>query len=331
MRRALARLGKLAFLALAVWLAVRMLRGLRWAELWGLVRSADAVWLGVVVGALLLRPAAAALRWRAALRRLAEPPGVSWTYGAVSAGLLMDHVTPTARLLSAVFRARWLGRRSDREIGPVLGTVVYEQITHEIVMALATMAALVLVAARLGRDLVAAGLAVAGCLFIAGVIFWARRHGGSIASGIGQFLARRAEGASGRLGDLWRHGGDAVTTAGTLVEDVRLGVVSLAWSLGFLAVNVLAQWAAFRALGVDPGVWMVFAVLSVGLTAGVLAGTPGGAGATEATLVGVYVLLGMEPAAAAGGALLYRGFHYGVVVLLGLGPLVALEVSNPNA
>lgn len=329
-RRALGWLAKLAFLGLVVWLAVGMLRGLKWAELSELLRNAEGLWLAVTVGWLVARPLTAVMRWRLALRRLDGAPGVAWTYGAVSASLLVDHVTPTARLLSSVFRSRWLGRRPNRRTGAVLGSVLYEQIVHEIVMGLATIAGLVIVPAWLGRWDLAGGVAGAGVLFLVGVVLWTRRHGGSVADGLSRFLARRAQNAEGRWESFFQHGGDAVEVIRRLAGDVRLGAWSFLWSVGFLACNVLAQWAAFRAIGVDPGFLVVFAVLALGLTAGVLAGTPGGVGATEAVLVGAYVALGVDPADAAAGALLYRGLHYGVVAVLGLPPVFAFELSKPK-
>lgn len=347
-KRALGWSLKLAALGLSAWLAWRVLRGLQWSQLRGLLATADRVWLAAVAGLLAARPAVTAVRWRLALRTIGRPPGRWWTFQAMAASLLVDHITPTARLLSSGFRARWLVRDTRHEAGPAFGTVLYEQLTHEVLMALATILGVVLVPVLLGRWGLAAGLALAGGLFVVGVFLWARRHGGGLADAAAGFFSRRVgqgeegqreeeqgegepgedEGSRGRVERFFLHSRETVETGRRLVADLPLGARCLALGAGFLALNVLAQWAAFRALGVTPGLVTVLAVITVGLTAGVLAGTPGGAGATEAVMVWVYVQLGVEAADAAAGALLYRGAHYAVVVILGLPALGFLELRN---
>ena len=318
LRRFLVGAGKLGALILAAWLAWRALRGLQWKELSRLLASASPLWLGATVLLLAARPAVGAARWRLTLQRVGAIPGRAWTYFAVAGSLLLDHVTPTARLLSSAVRARWLGGASCHGVGRAFGTVLYEQISHEVVMALATIAGLALVPALLGRPLVAGGVGLLGAVFVLAVVLWVRRRGGGLADGVGRFLQRRAERAEGRWQRLYLHGGEVVTVMGRLVEDAGLAVRCVGLSVVFLALNVVAQWAAFRSLGAQPGFLPVFAVLSLGLTAGVVAGTPGGAGATEAVMVSVYVLLGVERADAAAGVVLYRGLHYLAVVALGL-------------
>lgn len=338
LRRALVWTGKLTALALAGWLAWRALRGLGWSELSRLLASASPVWLLVAVLLLAARPAVGAWRWRLALVRIGSAPGRLWVFFAVAGSLLVDHVTPTARLLSSVVRSRWLGRASPHRMGRIFGAVLFEQISHEVVMAVATLAGLVLVPALLGRRWLAGGVALVGVVFVVAAVLWARRRGGGLADGVGRFLQRRAEAAGGRLQRLYLHGGEAVMVARGLVRDGALAGRCAVLGVVFLALNVFAQWAAFRSIGAEPGLLPILAVLSLGLTAGVIAGTPGGAGATEAVMVTVYVLLGVERTDAAAGALLYRGLHYLTVVALGLPAVAVFElapashtsVSKPN-
>lgn len=326
-RRLLSWTGRLLLIAAAGGLAWWVLSRLDWARVGELVGDADRRWLAGAVLALALRPAAAAARWRSALRRLSGPAGWLWSYAAICGSLLVDHVTPTARLLSSVFRARWLGRREGRDTGRVLGSVFYEQAMHEIVMGLATIVAIVVVPALLGRWWLAAGAAVLGVLFVAGVYLWTKRRGGGVARSIERFLGRKAEAASGKWQSALRHSGAAVEVIRALVRDRWLAVVSALWSLAFLNLNVLGQWAIFQALGIEPGFLAVFAVVYMGFTAGVLAGTPGGAGASEAVMIELYRLLGFEPASAAAGALLFRAVHYSTIAALGLPPLVYFELA----
>jgi uncharacterized membrane protein YbhN (UPF0104 family) len=325
-RRALIWTGRLTALLVAGWIAWRALRELEWSELFALVGSASPVWLAVALLLLAARPAVGALRWRLALERIGSTPGRVWTFFAVAGSLLVDHLTPTARLLSSVVRSRWLDRASSQPVGRIFGTVLFEQLTHEVVMAIATVAGLAVVPALLGRWSLAAGVALLGAVFVLGTLEWARRRGGGPADGIARFLHRRAEGGRGRLQRLFLHGGEAVSVGRDLVRDTGLGARCVALSVGFLALNVLAQWAAFRSIGAEPGLLPIFAVVSLGLTAGVIAGTPGGAGATEAVMVSVYVLLGVERTDAAAGALLFRGLHYLTVLALGLPALAVFEL-----
>ena len=165
MRPVLAWTAKLALFAALVALAVRALRSIAWSELESLVFSADWLWLLAAAVLLAGRPVAWGERWRLVARRLGMTPAPAWSVCTVAAAIAVDHLTPTARLFGAFLRARWIARKYQQRIGHSFGSVLYETLTHEVFMALATMCALVLMPALLGRWWVAFGIALLAGFF----------------------------------------------------------------------------------------------------------------------------------------------------------------------
>jgi uncharacterized protein (TIRG00374 family) len=94
---------------------------------------------------------------------------------------------------------------------------------------------------------------------------------------------------------------------------------------GFFVLNILAQWFVFHALGVDVNPLVLLAGVALGNAAGMLTGTPGGLGTTEAAMVGSFVMMGMDRVDATAGTLLYRGLHYASILAIGLPSLLFLE------
>ena len=111
----------------------------------------------------------------------------------------------------------------------------------------------------------------------------------------------------------------------------RLQLQSLALGCLFFVVNTFAQWLIFRSIGEPVGLLPVVAVVSLGGAAGILTGTPGGVGTTEAAMVAGFVALGMDRVDASAGTLLYRGLHYAVVLAVGLPALAVLELHASRA
>lgn len=317
---------KLLVLAALLALAVRALYSIDWSELHTLVRSADWPWLLVAAVLLVGRPAAWGERWRLVAHQLGMPLAHGWGFFSVAAAMAVDHLTPTARLFGGFLRARWLARKWDRSIGSAFGSVLYEQLTHEVFMALATMFALVLMPALLGRWLVAASIAVLAITFTTLAWGWTHRHADRVFGAIARSVGRRAASSESRMRELAVHGETVMNTVKLLIRDRSLGWRCLAWAGFILLVSVLAQWAVFHAVGAPPAFAVLLSTVTLGATAGVLAGTPGGVGATESAMVASYVLLGVDPTDATASVLLYRGLHYLLVLGLGFPSLAAFEL-----
>ena len=326
LRSALTWTAKLLLFAALLVLAARALRSIDWSELGSLVFSADWPWLLGAAVLLVGRPVAWGERWRLVTQQLGKPPAHGWSFFTVAAAMAIDHLTPTARLFGGFLRARWLARKWHRGIGSAFGSVLYEQLTHEAFMALATMFALVLMPALLGRWLVAMSVAMLAIVFTAAAWAWAHRHADRFFGKIARSIRTRASSGQSRVRELAAHGDTVMDTVKSLIGDRSLGWRCLAWGGVILLMGILAQWAVFQAVGASPGFAVLLSTVTLGATAGVLAGTPGGAGATESAMIASYVLLGVDPANATAGVLLYRGLHYLLVLGLGLPALAAFEL-----
>lgn len=97
------------------------------------------------------------------------------------------------------------------------------------------------------------------------------------------------------------------TVAWTVLDAARAGI------------GVLTLWLILRSLGADSiGVQGAAFVLGLSYVGGAISVIPGGVGATEASVVGLLVLQGVEPGTAVAAALLQRLFTTGPSTLLGV-------------
>jgi uncharacterized protein (TIRG00374 family) len=104
---------------------------------------------------------------------------------------------------------------------------------------------------------------------------------------------------------------------------------TLIWTIldaGRAALAITVLWLIVTAL--HPGVigwWQAAFVLALSYVGGAISLIPGGAGANEASMVGLLVLLHVDPATAAAVALLQRLFMTGLATLLGWGAYMAVR------
>jgi uncharacterized membrane protein YbhN (UPF0104 family) len=68
--------------------------------------------------------------------------------------------------------------------------------------------------------------------------------------------------------------------------------------------------------------------VALGAAAGQLTGTPGGAATTEAAMIACFVALGVDRVEAVAATLLYRGLHYGLIMILGVPALLYFELAT---
>lgn len=331
--RRLAVAGKLVLIAVAVVLMVRLFEGLETADLNSLLTRARRGWLVAAAGFLAARAGVWAVRWNLALRRAGFTAPWTTALLAVAGATAINHVTPGARIVGGFLRARWLSRAeragSGGTFGGVFGTVLFDQLNHQIATGGATVLALAGGLALLGRPGAAAALLL-GAVLAAGAALgvWRRRRGEGSLDVVVRFLARRAAAADGRMQRLYSHSREAVEVVRRLAAEGGLWVRCLTLGGVFVALNVLAQEAAFAAVGAPPPWTVVFIGVALGSTAGILLGTPGGVGATEAAMIACYVALGADRLDATAAVLLYRGLHYAVVLLLGLPSIAFFELRR---
>jgi uncharacterized protein (TIRG00374 family) len=332
-RRGLRLAVKWGLVGAALYFSWRLIAGMRWAELAARLAAADRGLIAASVFFLVLRFGLWDLRFRIAARRTTEEPvpGAVFGFSVILASAALNLLTPAARVLSGPLRARSFARACRRSFGTFYGVVLYDQLAHQAVVSVMTCLAVLLAAVNRGHGAWGgAGLALlaSGIAGIAGVILWSRRRGPFADNPIVRFLARRADRAEGSLQRVYAEGHEAAGTFVRLLGDSGTALRAAALGVTLFLANAVAQWLIFRALGREVGVLAVVAVVALGNAAGMLAGTPGGIGTTEAAMVAAYVALGLDRATAGAATLLFRGLHYVLVVVVGLPALAWLEARG---
>jgi uncharacterized protein (TIRG00374 family) len=328
-RRAVAWIVKLGLLALAVWLVLRLLAGLEWEDLAARLAAAEPAWLVAAVGALVLRMVIWDERWRQAIRRAGALPGRATTLGALLAAAAVNSVTPTVRVVGGVLRGRWVGRAVGLPLGRAYGSVLYDQLAHQVVTGSVTVVAVIGAALVTGRTALGAGIAALALAVLVVATIWLRRRRGGrreLLRALAERLVGRAT-AGGALERLVAHGREAIDVVVTLLGDAGLRWRAVVLGVAFFVVNAGAQWMVFVALGAPASFWVVLAVVALGAAAGILVGTPGGLGAAEAAMIAGFTALGVQPLDATAASLLYRALHFVVVLGLGLPSLAFLELG----
>ncbi len=316
-----------AMLGAALWFTWRLVANISWRDLGHRVAAADwpllALALACLVGRYLLWDYRMAV---ASQRAVGSQPRLGFGFFVLLASAMLNLITPSARVVGGALRARYLARSMGRPFAPLYGVVLYDQLAHSVVMTGWTGLGLVAVAWTLGRPWLGA-VAFAAFAVLVVVAFRAVSWAGK--GSLGGFFARRAERASERGGRgerLYGHGREAAETLETLVGEPRLRFPVVALGVGFFLLSAFAQWLIFAALGRTESVLVVMAVVALGASAGMLTGTPGGVGTTEAAMVALFGALGVGPGEAAAATLLFRGLHYASVLALGVPSLVVLEL-----
>ncbi|HEV2852567.1 MAG TPA: lysylphosphatidylglycerol synthase transmembrane domain-containing protein [Thermoanaerobaculia bacterium] len=322
------RLLKGAVAALTLYFTWRFLThgDLQWHRLAERVAEARPPYLVLGVGFLLTRYLIWDWRFRLATRlAVGRDTGAVLGFFVLLASAALNLITPTARVLGGLMRARYFARANRRPFGFLYGVVLYDQIAHHTVMSVCTW--ITLIAAAFALDRKALGTAALVALVIAAVLVavWGRRQGPFDQSPLVRYLARRAERSEGRLRKMLAHGHEAVGVLVKLLSVVPLRFQALVLGVIYFLVNAAAQWAMFLAIGAPVSPFVVLAVVAAGTAVGTLSGAPGGLGATELAMMASFDLMGVDEVAAAAGTLLYRGLHYASVLTIGLPALGLLE------
>jgi len=321
---------KVGISVLALYLTWRLLAGLDWHELAG--RLAEASWLYLTPAVLFLLARWAAWAWRfrlAAREAVGLSPGNVLGYFVLKASAALNLITPSARLIGGLMRARYFARAAGRPFGVLYGVVLYDQIAHHAVMITATWIALIATAWAVGRTGLSLAAAAALVAAAAGLYLWGRR-GRFETNPLVRFLARRAERAEGRMQSLYAHGHEAVHVFLRLLARPQLHVRAALLGVLYVIFNVGAQWMVFLAMDLPIDFLVVFAGVCLGTAAGTLTGTPGGLGTTEAAMVASFTALGVDRVDAAAATLLFRGLHYATVLGTGLPALLFFELRLPQ-
>lgn len=321
---------KIGISALALYFTWRLLAGMDWHQLESRLEQASWAWLTPAVVCLLARWIAWDQRFRLAARRAAGiAPTAVLGFFVLMASAALNLITPSARLIGGLMRARYFARSTARSFGLLYGVVLFDQVAHHAVMTSATCVALIAAALAAGRLGLAGGAFAVLVTAVAALVVWTRRTGSFERNPLVRLLARRAAKAEGRMQRFYAHGHEAVGVFVRLLGDGPLFGRAFLLGIAYVILNVGAQWLIFRALHQPESLLVVFAGVSLGVAAGTLTGTPGGLGTTEAAMVASFDILGVGRVEAAAATLLYRGLHYATVLAVGLPALAVLEMRLP--
>jgi uncharacterized protein (TIRG00374 family) len=322
------RLLKAGITVLALWLTWRLLKGIEWSVLEE--RLEEANWYFLVPGLLLMT--GRYLLWQARIRQaswlaIGSRPKWGLSFWVLLASAALNLITPSARLIGGPMRARYFARSLARPFGQVYGVVLYDQVAHQAAMSGCTWIAVILAAPSFGQPWIGVLGAVLLVALILGLVLWSRKSRSFEENPLVLFLARRAAKTEGRTQRLYSHGHEAVGVFVRLLGENRLHGLTMVLGSGFFVANILAQWCVFRSLGLEVAPLVIVAGVALGNAAGMLTGTPGGLGTTEAAMVASFTAMGMDRVDAAAGTLLYRALHYLSILGLGVPALLALELK----
>jgi uncharacterized protein (TIRG00374 family) len=322
------RLLKAGITVLALWLTWRLLRGIEWSVLEE--RLEEANWYYLVPGLLLMT--GRYLLWQARIRQaswlaIGRRPEWGLSFWVLLASAALNLITPSARLIGGPMRARYFARGLVRPFGEVYGVVLYDQVAHQAAMSGCTWIAVILAAPSFGQPWIGVLGAVLLVALILGLVLWSRKSRSFEENPLVRFLARRAAKTEGRTQRLYSHGHEAVEIFVRLLGENRLHGLAMVLGSGFFVTNILAQWCVFRSLGLEVAPLVIVAGVALGNAAGMLTGTPGGLGTTEAAMISSFTGMGIDPVDAAAGTLLYRALHYLSILGLGVPALLTLELK----
>ncbi len=322
------RLLKAGVTILALWLTWRLLQGIEWSVLEERLEEANWYYLApsliFMIGRYVI--------WEARIREaswlaIGSRPKKGLGFWVLLASAALNLITPSARLIGGPMRARYFARGMARPFGQVYGIVLYDQVVHQAAMTGCTWIAVIAAAPRYGETWFGVLAAVVLVALIAGLVLWSRRSRSTEENPLVRFLARRAAKTEGRTQRLYAHGHEAVGVFVKLLGQKRLHGLAAVLGICFFMTSVLAQWCVFRALDMHVAPLVILAGVALGNAAGMLTGTPGGLGTTEAAMVATFAAMGMNSVDAAAGTLLYRALHYLSILGLGLPALLVLELK----
>jgi len=322
-------LTKLALLAVAVALTIRLAGEVGWTDLVARMRAARWPYLLVALGCLMGRFVVWELRWRLTLTRLGAVPDRTRGFFILLAAAFANHVTPSLRFLGGVLRARYLSRGGIGSFASLYGAILFDQLSYHLFMLGTTWLAVIALAVELGRSWLAAAAALIPPALAAALFAWARHSRRSPGKVLLQFVERRLPREGGPRVPLMARAQEVVRTFRRLLSDPGLLLRVVPYGAGVFLFYAGAQWAVFHALGRPVGVAPILICLAIGASFGAFTGTPGGAGTTEAAMIACYVTLGVEQEAAVAGTLLFRGLHYAQILLLGAPALLYFESRSP--
>ena len=294
----------------ALWL---VLRSVDLQETADVLRTADWRWIAALAGFLCIDLAIRTLRWQRLLAPIAAVP-YRHTLGYLLAGYLANNVLPAR--IGELVRSHYAGDREGISRSTTLGTIVVERVVDLVtVVAIASVAILVLSVRGIVASAVLAGVAVAGLLAV-GLAIGIAAHRLPGAEGIATWAERypRVREAVARLRDGLRVAG----RPRTLVEALLLSAI--AWG-----ATILAFAAAGQSVDVQLTIGQAALLASgVALASAIPAG-PASLGTFELAAVEIGKAIGVSSSEAFAIGLIA---HVSILVVTSIGGVAALAWLN---
>ena len=294
----------------ALWL---VLRSVDLQETADVLRTADWRWIAALAGFLCIDLAIRTLRWQRLLAPIAAVP-YRHTLGYLLAGYLANNILPAR--IGELVRSHYAGDREGISRSTTLGTIVVERVVDLVtVVAIASVAILVLSVRGIVASAVLAGVAVAGLLAV-GLAIGIAAHRLPGAEGIATRAERypRVREAVTRLRDGLRVAG----RPRTLVEALLLSAI--AWG-----ATILAFAAAGQSVDVQLTIGQAALLASgVALASAIPAG-PASLGTFELAAVEIGKAIGVSSSEAFAIGLIA---HVSILVVTSIGGVAALAWLN---
>lgn len=293
-------------------------------------QSADRGWLAASVLAMVARFAVWTVKWRTMLLREGS---FGWLDSArtLMAAAFVNLTTPSAKLAGGFVRAAMVARRTGWGFARCYGWAFADQFTNT--LGNVTLSGIVCLGAISAwpdpfQRRVLAGLGIAALVGVTVMVSlrgfaWRQVRRPGVARSLARFTPARFRVDS-------KDGERAAWIEPVLAPLLHVGATSkvvprdlglAALSCSFLCVS---NACALEAVGLHVAILPAAAATILATFLGTMATTPGGIGATELALIGLYAHLRVPPEAAAAGALLHRAAYY-LVSLAGGGLALAAE------
>ncbi|MEJ2085251.1 MAG: lysylphosphatidylglycerol synthase transmembrane domain-containing protein [Acidobacteriota bacterium] len=318
---------RLIVFALVVFFVWRFIRELGWEQVMHRLGEARSGYVVLATGCLMTRFALIYIRWSMVLRILKLPISHFVAATALMTGVLLNHVTPTARVLGGIVRARGLARIYRAPFSDLYASILVEQLGNQVVQAVLMWIAAIPLAWRLGWHRAASLIAITPPLVLLVFVAGRARKGARSRAPWSSLPVRALQRQFQRLGPIAVGGRRIAEIFAVAFRDVGLQTRLALCGVGVVLSNALALWLVLNSLDTQVPFLYVLATVSLGLTAGLLTGTPGGLATTEAALIALLVALGVPEIDATAGVLLYRGLHYAIVLAAGGISAIAFELT----
>jgi uncharacterized membrane protein YbhN (UPF0104 family) len=314
----------LASLAAAVWFLLAFLETEDFRTVGARIVAARPWALVLGVAFVVLHLFLWAYRWKLAIHRVDSTPRRRIIYPALAAAASVNLMAPFAKVLGGLLRARYVARDGKRTVGVFLGVVLFDQWAHFLVMSALTLGAIVAGLTVGHRYWLAAALGV-GSVVLGGALHWWAQRQVRDPRVLARSFADSRWASWGPFRPLRQHGRETLQTFTRLLADAPLRWQATGLGLMVFLAAAGAQAAAFWALGSPAPFLVVCVTVALSSAVATLAATPGGVGVTEASMIALFVWLGVDRVTAAAAALLYRAIYYFAVLATGLPSAAALE------